>query len=122
MRKVFRIYGLAALILTMSATTAYAANQESTAYATSGGYDANSSYIDGQGQFGRIKFNSSGGGWGFYEKTCSGSGTTYGPALYIPADGGSVNELVAMPSNCKFKLHITSGKYFPVSGTIQNYE
>ncbi|MBV6714153.1 MULTISPECIES: hypothetical protein [Paenibacillus] len=121
MRKAFRIYGLAAVILTMTATTAYAANQESTAYAKSGGNDAKSSYITGQGKMGKMKFNSSGGGSGFYEKVCSGT-TTYGPAFYIPSSGGSIDELVPMPSNCQFKLHITSGLYFPVAGTIQNYE
>ncbi|REK71373.1 hypothetical protein [Paenibacillus paeoniae] len=120
MRKVFRIYGLVALIFILTATTVFAANQSSTAYATGGGNDASSSYINGQGQMGKIKFNSSGGGYGFYEKSCTGTVTTYGPASYIPADGGSVEQLVAMPSNCKFKLHITSG-VFPVAGTIQNY-
>ncbi|MFF2886720.1 hypothetical protein [Paenibacillus sp. NPDC057967] len=120
MRKIFRIYGLAALILIMTATTVYAANQSSSAYAKGGGNDGSSSYITGQGQMGRMKFNSSGGGYGFYEKVCSGT-TTYSPATFIPASGGSVDELVPMPSGCQFKLHITSGT-FPVAGTIQNYD
>jgi len=107
------------LIFILTATNVLAANQSSSAYAAGGGNDASSSYINGQGQMGKIKFNSSGGGYGFYEKSCP-TGTTYGPAIFIPADGGSVDQPVPMTSDCKYKLHITSG-VFPVAGTIQNY-
>ncbi|GED59461.1 hypothetical protein ABER61_15690 [Brevibacillus formosus] len=121
MRKVFRISGLAVLISVMTATTVFAANQSSTAYARGGGYDASSGTISGQGQMGKVKFNSSGGGWGFYSKSCSGAETTYSDAYYIPKSGGSIELDVPMPSNCQFKLHITSGPDYPVAGTIQNH-